>query len=71
MSDRQSRAYFERRAEQEQAAALQAASEPAAQRHRELAAEYRRLVLAPRPPSGGVVETVDDGILPLDFRLIP
>jgi hypothetical protein len=70
MTEGQSRAYFERRAEQEQVAAQQAATEPAAQRHREMAERYR-LALAGGLPPGEFAEVTGDGILPRDFRLIP
>jgi hypothetical protein len=71
MTDGQSRIYFERRAEQEQVAAQQAASESAAQRHREMAEQYRRLVLAGGPIARQYADTSGEGALPKDFRLIP
>lgn len=71
MTDRQSRDYFERRAEQEQIAAEQATGELAARRHREMAAHYRKLVLAGGPGVGEPVESPGNGTLPRDFRLIP
>jgi hypothetical protein len=70
MMDGQSRSYFQRRADQERVAAQQAASETAAQRHREMADEYRRLARSGLSPAASAAPA-ENGILAADFRLIP
>jgi hypothetical protein len=62
--------YFERRAEEERAAALRATNERAAQVHRELAEHYGELA------TGGEQIANDEsaaeaGILPKDFQIVP
>ena len=71
MMDGQSRSYFLRRADQEQTAARQAASETAAQRHREMADAYRRLAHGGGSPAARWATLPENGILAADFRLIP
>jgi hypothetical protein len=71
MMDGQSRSYFQRRAHQERVAAQQAASETAAQRHREMADEYRRLARSGLSPAARCAAPAENGILAADFRLIP
>jgi hypothetical protein len=55
MQEPRSSVYFERRAEEERAAAGRSTDERAAQAHRELADHYRKLA------EGGQQPTADDG----------
>jgi hypothetical protein len=65
-----SQSYFERRAEQEQAAAARAIDARAAQSHRELADRYRRFAT----DSGGPTPNdapIEFGTLPREFLIVP
>jgi hypothetical protein len=71
MQEGQSKDYFERRADEERAAADQAADERAAQSHRELSERYRDVANGSEPVPGDDAEAPDPGILPRDFRIVP
>jgi len=63
--------YFQRRAEEERAAAANAADERAAQSHRSLAARYDAKAKG-SPVRELKIEGTDDGsILPKEFRILP
>jgi hypothetical protein len=70
MQDRRSSDYFERRAEEERAAAARATNERAAQSHRELAMHYRGLANGFKLP-GSDGSDGDGAILSKDFRIVP
>jgi hypothetical protein len=70
MEQRQSHDYFQRRAEEERAAADRAADERAAQMHRELAKEYARLAQGEAHMEQGK-ERALPGILAKEFRILP
>lgn len=71
MQERQSREYFERRAQEEREAAENAVDERAAQSHRELAEHYRKIAKGCEGGSAEDVEASSPGILPRDFRILP
>ncbi len=62
--------YFERRAEEERAAADGAADERAEQSHRELANRYEKASKG-EEPSSDTEETEESGTVHEDFRIIP
>jgi hypothetical protein len=62
--------YFERRAEEERAAAQRATNERAAQSHRELADRYHDLATGAEQPLSED-GAGDAGILWKDFRIVP
>lgn len=63
--------YFQRRAEEEQAAADQAATEPAAQSHRALAEHYRKIADGEEEPKGDKAEALDGANLRQGFCILP
>jgi hypothetical protein len=63
--------YFERRAEEERAAAQDAADERAAQSHRELAEEYLKRASGEREETAPEEETNELGTLGREFRIVP
>jgi hypothetical protein len=71
MRERASRDYFERRAEEEHAAAANAADERAAQSHRELSDRYRNLASGSEQLPADDAGAGDGGTLPNDFRIVP
>jgi hypothetical protein len=71
MSERQSTDYFERRAEEERAAAEQAGDERAAQSHRELSDHYRNIASGSEQPPRDDGDPSNDGIASKNFRIFP
>jgi hypothetical protein len=71
MSERQSMDYFERRAEEERAAAEHAGDERAAQSHRELSDHYRNIASGSERPPMDDGDRSDDGTVPNNFRIVP
>jgi hypothetical protein len=71
MQNRQSRDYFERRADEERAAAEKAGDERAAQSHRELAKHYHNIARGSEEAPGRDAEVPSPGILPREFRIVP
>lgn len=69
MTDQRTLEYLERRAEQERLAEQQAASEPAARRHREMAEEYSRLIRSSADERSGA-GSLEGGILSKELRLV-
>jgi hypothetical protein len=71
MQEGQSKDYFQRRADEERAAADQAADERAAKSHRELSEHYRNVASGSEQVPRDEDEAADPGILPRDFRIVP
>ena len=71
MEDLESIQYFERRAEEEQLAAVNATDERAAQTHRALAARYYARTAGGPVRDAQREEPISPGILPKDFRILP
>ena len=71
VTDADTRDYFERRAQEEIAAAEHAADLRAAQSHRELANRYRDLAQAGRAPRDEGAEESEPRIVSSEFRIVP
>lgn len=70
MSKRQSRDYFQRRAEEERVAAENAIDERAAQSHRELADRYGSIANGSEHPPEDDADQSVMGIFLQDFRIV-
>ena len=71
MHDQDPAAYFERRAAQERAAADQAADEPSARPHREMADQYLTLAINGESPRTERLAMRSMESSAADFRLLP
>jgi hypothetical protein len=71
MTDSVSHDYFQRRAEEERAAAAQAVDERAAHSHRELAEHYARLAGDESDNPVDAESEQPSGTLPREFRILP
>ena len=70
MMSRLSTDCFQRRAEEESAAAANATDERAAQSHRELAVHYRNIANGSEQLPQDDADQSEGGILPLEFRIV-
>jgi hypothetical protein len=71
MIERRSQSYFQRRAEQERAAADEAVSELAARVHREMAERYSKLALEDDTPENPLIAAGGAGTPRRSLQLVP